>query len=191
MGSLHLSCQRYTAAMNPIYLTSLFLVAIPTATGLGTIALGTTALTLAIPTISVTSATASLGTTLAALGLAKIGTAAVLALTRQRRQTEAVENNLIKQEILFQAVSKLEEAKCVRRFLCEVATGHLNAPEYLSTVKPLLSESLETIIDSSKFPYSEAVKSGARHNSVEKCQFKYSCPKSGAEIYKALALYGA
>merc|ERR1711892_251076 len=188
MGSLHLSGQSHTAAMNPIYLTSLFLVAIPAATGLGTIALGTTALSLAIPTISVTG---GLSTTLAALGLAKLGTAAALALSRQRRQTEEVESNLIKQEILFQAVSKLEEAKCVRRFLCEVATGHLNAPDYLSTVKPLLSESLETILDSSKFPYSEAVKSGARHNSVEKCQFKYSCPKSGAEIYKALALYGA
>merc|ERR1711892_1024882 len=138
MGSLHLSCQSHTAAMNPIYLSSLFLVAIPAATGLGTIAIGTTALSLAIPTISVTSATASLGTTLAAL-----------ALTRQRRQTENVENSLIKQEILFQSVAKLEEAKCVRRFLCEVATGHLNAPDSLSTVKPLLSESLETILDSS------------------------------------------
>merc|ERR1739838_530592 len=191
MGSLHLSSQSHTAAMNPIYLTSLFLVAIPATTGLGTIALGTTALSLAIPTVTVTGATASLGTTLAALGLAKIGTAAVLALTRQRRQTEEVESNLIKQEILFQAVSKLEEAKCVRRFLCEVATGHLNAPDYLSSVKPLLSESLEAIIDSSKFPYSEAVKSGARHNSIEKCQFKFSCPGSGAEIYEALALYGA
>ena len=178
-------------AMNPIYITSLFLVAIPAATGLGTIALGTTALSLAIPTISVTGVTASLGTTLAALGLAKIGAAAVLALTRQRRQTDSVQNNLIQQEILFQAVTKLEEAKCVRRFLCEVATGHLNAPEYLSTVKPLMSESLESIVDSSKFPYSAAVKSGARHNSIEKCQFKFSCPKSGAEIYEALALYGA
>ena len=177
--------------MNPIYLTSLFLVAIPAATGLGTIVLGTTALSLAIPTISVTAASASLGTTLAALGLAKIATAAVLALTRQRRQTGEVESKLIKQEILFQAVSKLEEGKCVRRFLCEVSTGHLNAPDYLATVKPLLSESLEAILDSAKFPYSEAVKSGARHNSVEKCQFKYSCPKSGAEIYEALALYGA
>ena len=178
--------------MNPlIYLAPLFLVAVPAVTGLGTIALGTTALSLAIPTISVTSTTASLGTTLAALGLAKIGTAAVLALSRQRRQAGDVENNLVKQEILFQAVAKLEEGKCVRRFLCEVSTGHLSAPDYLATVKPLLAESLENILDSAKFPYSEAVKSGARHNSIEKCQFKYSCPKTGAEIYQALALYGA
>merc|ERR1711937_455455 len=141
--------------------------------------LGTSALSLAIPTISVTSTTASLGTTLAALGLAKIGTAGV------------VENNLVKQEILFQAVAKLEEGKCVRRFLCEVSTGHLSAPDYLATVKPVLAESLENILESAKFPYSEAVKSGARHNSIEKCQFKYSCPKTGAEIYQALALYGA
>merc|ERR1711970_1440730 len=178
--------------MNPtLFLAPLFLVSVPAVTGLGTIALGTTALSLAIPTISVTSTTASLGTTLAALGLAKIGAAAALAITRQRRQVEDGTNSLVKQEILFQAVSKLEEAKCVRRFLCEVATGQLNAPDYLATVKPLLSESLEAIVDSSKFPYSEAVKSGARHSSIEKCQFKYSCPKTGAQIYEALALYGA
>jgi hypothetical protein len=177
--------------MNPTtYLSSLLLVCVPATTGLGTLALGTTALSLAIPTISVTS-TASLGTTLAALGLAKIGTATLLALNRQRRQAEEVETNLIKQEILFQAVSKLEEAKCVRRFLCEVSTGKLDARDYLDTVKPLLAQSLESVLDSAKFPYSEAVKSGARHNSLEKCQFKYSCPKTGAEIYQALALYGA
>merc|ERR1712128_116530 len=191
MGSLPYTVQSHIAAMNPIYITSLFLVAVPAATGLGTLVLGTTALSLAIPTISVTTATASLGTTLAALGLAKIGPASVLALSRNRRQTGEVENNLINQEILFQAVSKLEEGKCVRRFLCEVSTGHLNAPDYLATVKPLMSETLEAIIDSAKFPYSAAAKSGARHNSIEKCQFKYSCPKTGAEIYQALALYGA
>merc|ERR1712123_313521 len=116
MGSLHCTIQSHIAAMNPIYITSLFLVAVPAATGLGTLVLGTTALSLAIPTISVTTATASLGTTLAALGLAKIGLASVLALSRNRRQTGEVENNLINQEILFQAVSKLEEGKCVRGF---------------------------------------------------------------------------
>merc|ERR1711874_870846 len=181
MGVCTSTSQSHTAAMNPTtYLSSLLLVCVPATTGLGTLAVGTTALSLAIPTISVTS-TASLGTTLAALGLAKIGTATLLALNRQRRQAEEVETNLIKQE----------EAKCVRRFLCEVSTGKLDARDYLDTVKPLLAQSLESVLDSAKFPYSEAVKSGARHNSLEKCQFKYSCPKTGAEIYQALALYGA
>ena len=50
----------------------------------------------------------------------------------------------------------------MRRFLCEVATGQLDAPEYLDTVNPLLEDSLDSQVDTAKFIYSEAVKTGAR-----------------------------
>lgn len=151
------------------------------------ITLGSTAVSLAVPTLTLTS-TASLGTSLAALGLLKLKGAALLALSRQRRSAEAVDDL---EDNLFLSVLKLEEAKCVRRFLCEVATGQLTAPEYLGTVEPLLAQPLDQQVDSVKFIYSEAVKSGARHQNIEKCQAKFSCPKTGAEIYTAMAAYGA
>merc|ERR1719189_2977912 len=77
---------------------------------------------LAIPTITVS-------TTLAALGLIKLKAAALLALSRSKRSTD--------KEEVYQEVSKLEDQQCVRRFLCDVASGELSAPDYLSTVKSL------------------------------------------------------
>merc|ERR1712058_141240 len=90
-----------------------------------------------------------------------------------------------------QAVTKLEEAKCVRRFLCEVATGKLKAPEFRPSLQALYTNQVNNALQSAKFPYSQAVKDGARHGNVLKCQSAYSCPKTGAEIYTALALAGA
>ena len=37
----------------------------------------------------------------------------------------------------------MEEEKCVRRFVCEVATGHLEAPEYQPAIQALLQANLE------------------------------------------------
>jgi len=148
--------------------------------------------TLAIAPIALTATSGSAAaTTLAAVGLLKLKGAAILALaSRNRREAES---NAIaeKEDILFLSVLKLEEDKCVRRFLCEVATGKLVAPEYMTTVKPLISSSLDAQLDSAKFVFSEAAKSGARHTSIEKCQAKYSCPSTGAQIYSAAKNYGA
>merc|ERR1712113_264708 len=69
---------------------------------------------LAVPTITVST---SLGTTLAALGLLKIKAAALLALSRSKRSAD--------KDGVFQEVSQLEDQQCVRRFLCEVASGEL------------------------------------------------------------------
>merc|ERR1712203_105722 len=88
-------------------------------TGLATVS---ATVILAVPTITVTT---SLGTTLAALGLIKLKAAAILALTRSKRSAN--------KDGVFQEVSQLEDHQCVRRFLCEVASGELEAPEYLKS----------------------------------------------------------
>merc|ERR1711997_590461 len=98
---------------------------------------------LAIPTITVST---SLGTTLAALGLIKLKAAALLALSRSKRSTD--------KEEVYQDVSKLEDQQCMRRFLCDVASGELSAPDYLSTVKSLKAENLNLLIGSAELPYS-------------------------------------
>jgi len=38
---------------------------------------------------------------------------------------------------LWESVSNLEDEECVRRFLCEVAAGHFDAPEYAGIVEHL------------------------------------------------------
>jgi len=162
---------------------------------LATIAVGTA--TLAIPALSasslglagVTLSSSAVAGTLGALSLLGVAKAGLLigSLARPRSRRAAQEPA---SDVLFISILKLEEEKCVRRFVCEVATGHLEAPEYQPAIKALLEANLENEVDSPKFVYSEAVKSGARHTSVETCQAKYSCPKSGAEIYSAMASLG-
>merc|ERR1711990_679254 len=129
---------------------------------------------LAIPTITVST---SLGSTLAALGLIKLKAAAVLALTRSKRSAN--------KDGVFQEVSQLEDHQCVRRFLCEVASGELEAPEYLKSVKALQAENLNALVGSAELPYSEAVKYGAKVKSVKECQAKYECGQTGLELLLA------
>merc|ERR1711973_317409 len=160
------------------------LLSMVAAPALSTIVISTAAI--AVPTGTVS---AGLGTSLAALGLLKLKGAALLALSRTRRDVSNVIQD--QEQILFLSVLKLEEDKCVRRFVCEVATGQLVAPEYMGTVKSLLGESLDSQIDSAKFVFSEAAKSGQRHGSAKKCQEKYTCPRTGADIYRAAINYGA
>merc|ERR1719245_188126 len=131
---------------------------------------------LAVPTITVS-------TTLAALGLLKIKAAALLALSRSKRSAD--------KDGVFQEVSQLEDQQCVRRFLCEVASGELSAPEYLSTVKSLQTENLNALVGTAELPYSEAVKYGAKVKSIKQCQTKYSCSKTGLEMLLAAGLQGA
>merc|ERR1719225_952363 len=131
---------------------------------------------LAVPTITVC-------TTLAALGLIKLKTAALLAISRSKRSTD--------KEEIYKDVSNLEDLQCVRRFLCDVATGELSAPDYLSTVKSLQAENLNLLIGSAELPYSEAVKYGAKVKSMKQCEAKYVCGQTGQQILMAAGLQGA
>merc|ERR1712024_170469 len=135
---------------------------------------------LAVPTITVST---SLGTTLAALGLIKLKTAALLAIARSKRSTD--------KEEIYKDVSNMEDLQCVRRFLCDVATGELSAPDYLSTVKSLQAEKLNLLIGSAELPYSEAVKYDAKVKSMKQCEAKYVCAQTGQQILLAAGLQGA
>merc|ERR1712024_243021 len=137
-------------------------------TGLATVS---ATVVLAVPTITVST---SLGTTLAALGLIKLKTAALLAISRSKRSTD--------KEEIYKDVSNLEDLQCVRRFLCDVATGELSAPDYLSTVKSLQAENLNLLIGSAELPYSEAVKYGAKVKSMKQCEAKYVCGQTGQQL---------
>merc|ERR1712029_304563 len=139
---------------------------------------------IAVPAIAIPSVvvTADLATTAAAIGLVKLKTAAILAATRSRR-SPVVE--------VFEKVAELEQEKCVRRFLCEVASGQLQAPEYLQSVETMKAENLEALVGSAELPYTESVKYGVKTKSVAKCQNKYVCEKTGKEILLVLGLHGA
>ena len=73
----------------------------------------------------------------------------------------------------------------------EVASGQLQAPEYLQSVETMKAENLEALVGSAELPYTESVKYGVKTKSVAKCQNKYVCEKTGKEILLVLGLYGA
>jgi len=160
---------------------------------LATIAISTAAIS--VPAITLAGVSVSSGVVAGTLGalslLGAVKGGALLAAAKQRGRRAATQSSIDADNVLFISILKLEEEKCVRRFVCEVATGHLNAPEYNSVISALLEANLELEVDSPKFVYSEAVKSGSRHQSVEQCQLKYSCPKTGSDIYTAMKQIGA
>merc|ERR1719192_1528857 len=146
--------------------------------------LALTGLTAVSATVAIVVPTITVSTTLAALGLIKLKTAALLALSRNRRSTNEKEKT-------FEDVSKLEDQQCVRRFLCAVASGELSAPEYLNTVESLKAENLNLLIGSAELPYSEAVKYGSKVKSLKQCEAKYLCQQTSQQILLAAGLQGA
>ena len=63
-----------------------------------------------------------------------------------------------------------------------MASGQLEAPDYLQAVEVIQSESLEALIGNPELPYAESAKYGAKAKSIAKCQNKFTCPKTGQEI---------
>ena len=95
------------------------------------------------------------------------------------------------QDSLYHYVAQLENQQCIRRFLCEVASGELSAPDFLSTVESLKSESINAVVAAAELPYSQAVKYGAKVKAIKQCQNKYACPQTGQQILIASGLQGA
>merc|ERR1712130_67712 len=138
----------------PSTLLSLLVLSISVSNIYATVAIAVPAIT--IPAVAIS---ADLATTAAALGLVKLKTAAILAATRSRRST-IVENHV------FEKVAELEQEKCVRRFLCEVASGQLQAPEYL--------QSYHTPSQSSTEPRQRALPSVKTNMYVRKLERRFS-----------------
>lgn len=148
----------------------------------------------ASPTFVVGTVTASTATTgLALLGLAKLGTAFALALGQSAGRRGKRSSNIIEDidATVWKSVAKEEDSACLRRFICEVATGGLEAPEYIEMVKSLLAIETSQESDKPKIPFVEAAQSGATHHNVAKCQEKFDCKATGAQMYSLYALVGA
>merc|ERR1712166_1106283 len=71
-------------------------------------------------------------------------------------------------ESSFAIISQLEPAQCIRRLICDVASGVLPASE--------------SDVASHSFDYLVAVENGKNFGSVEKCELRYSCPLSAGQL---------
>merc|ERR1712008_445546 len=87
-------------------------------------------------------------------------------------------------ESSFAIISQLEPAQCIRRLICDVASGVLPADESDEVIlAPFVGTSLaDADVASHSFDYLVAVENGKNFGSVEKCELRYSCPLSAGQL---------
>lgn len=163
--------------MNPIFTTTLAVLAM-SAVSEATFVIGTTA-----------AATAGTATTLSSASVASLGLlggvvllkglvlgAALLANRRGRRDAEG------QQDAAFAVLNASEPAQCYRRLICDLAAGAIPDNDKILS---LFNDEVSPV--STKFEYSTAAKVGKMVKNAQLCEVRYSCPLNSAEIAKLFA----
>merc|ERR1711934_87577 len=104
--------------------------------------------------------------------------AALLAISQADRKKRAAGDET---DFAFAAISAAEPAGCVRRLICDLATGAMPASEN-DVILNLFGE--QTPATSPKFDFQVAASLGKQLKSVQACEVRYSCPLSGQQIHK-------
>jgi len=108
------------------------------------------------------------------LGLKAIAISSVLASRAKRSADE-------ESDLAFVPIAATEPAACVKRFICDLATGTQPKSEN-DVILALFNK--PTSADSPKFAFAEAATLGKISRQVRTCEVRYSCPLSGAQISK-------
>ena len=131
---------------------------------------------------SATATTTAAGTTLALGGglvvLKVLALGALAAASRAKREADPANDT---SDAAFALLAAQEPAQCYRRLICDLATGQIPASENDVIVQQFEDDEP---IESFKFEFATAAKIGKSLKSVEKCELRYSCPLSGAQIQK-------
>merc|ERR1712061_878276 len=149
-------------------------------------------LPLVLTTTGAAGATTATTTLLAApavtglLGAAVIirGIGLGLLLRGDRKKREVAGAKSLGIESSFSIISQLEPAQCIRRLICDVASGKLPADDSDEVIlAPFKDTSLaDGDVASHSFDYLVAVENGKNFGSVEKCELRYSCPLSAGQL---------
>lgn len=134
-------------------------------------------------TTTLLSSSAALGL-FSVVGIAKaVGIGLLLAdAARSKRSVEAGPKQL-SIESSFTIISQLEPAQCMRRLICDVATGKLPASDSDEVIlAPFKGSVAEADAASQQFDYLVAAENGRNFGSVEKCELRYSCPLNAAQL---------
>merc|ERR1739844_329334 len=113
------------------------------------------------------------------MGLKVLALGALAVAARSKRDAEADANDT--SDSAFALLAQQEPAQCYRRLICDLATGAFPASENDVIVEQF---SDDEPIESFKFEFASAAKVGKALKAVEKCELRYSCPLSGAQIQK-------
>merc|ERR1712018_156708 len=102
----------------------------------------------------------------------------------KRRRSNHCHHHPLGRESSFAIISQLEPAQCIRRLICDVATGALPAAESDEVIlAPFKGTSLaDADVSAHSFDYLVAQENGKNFKSVEKCELRYSCPLSAGQL---------
>merc|ERR1712223_612798 len=112
-------------------------------------------------------------------GLVVLKVLALGALAVASRAKREAENDT--SDAAFALLAAQEPAQCYRRLICDLATGVFPASENDVIVSQFEDDEP---IESFKFEFATAAKIGKSLKSIEKCELRYSCPLTGAQIQK-------
>merc|ERR1712029_1253916 len=133
-------------------------------------------------TTTLLAAPAVTGLLVAAVIVKGIGLGLLLSEARGKRDVSGPKS--LGRESSFAIISQLEPAQCIRRLICDVATGALPAAESDEVIlAPFKGTSLaDADVSAHSFDYLVAQENGKNFKSVEKCELRYSCPLSAGQL---------
>ena len=158
-------------------------LAIPASGSLELLFTTTNAAGATIGTTTLLSSTAATGL-FAAVGIVKvIGLGLLLADAARSKRSIEVGPKTLGIESSFSIVSQVEPAQCIRRLICDVASGQLPAEEADEVIlAPFQASVADADVSSQSFDYLVAAQNGRTFGSLEKCELRYSCPLSAQQL---------
>ena len=140
-------------------------------------------------TSTATLTTAGAASVLAGVGLVKLAAVAGLAIassaSKSRRDVSAQTLNR-ETDILFNVVAFNEPDMCIRRLMCDLATGEMEDSEN-KIMLSLFKDGEEVSKKSAKFAFAQAVKLGRDAKKIEQCEMVFRCPINGAALEQLIA----
>ena len=138
--------------------------------------------------ITLTALGASSGTTgyLTATGAALLGGAALLkaaalvTAANELRGKRSAEEEETEVELAVASIAANEPQQCYRRLICDLATGAMNSENEI--IVSLFDK--EVSPKSPSFDFVTAAKIGKHFRNVQYCEYRFSCPLTGAQIDK-------
>jgi hypothetical protein len=145
--------------------------------GGGTATTGTAATGLAISGLaSGTALAAGLGGVAAAAGAGALAALALRAATRRGKRS-VVDDEMVGEQFIFDAINSIDNNNCGKRYVCEIAATPIELLTQAEITSLLLFQTQSHVAESGKAKYDEAVRLGALSRSPLACQKRYStCP---------------
>jgi len=137
-----------------------------------------------------TALAAGLGGVVAAIGAGALAGGALAAITRgsrggsnvrgrggRRGKRSIVDDEIIGEEFIFEAINKMDDKDCGKRYVCELAATPVDQLSQSELTSLLLFQTRSPVAGSGKAKFDEAIRFGVTYRTPLACQRRYAtCP---------------